>query len=43
MSAAHVGFRLIPGGFFARNPALDVPRPMPNGACDHGGSTCHSS
>ena len=26
MSAAHVGFRLIPGGFFARNPALDVPR-----------------
>lgn len=23
---AHVGFRLIPGGFFIRNSALDVPR-----------------
>jgi hypothetical protein len=26
MPTAHVGFRLIPGGFFTRNPALDVPR-----------------
>ncbi len=26
MPVAHVGFRLIPGGFFSRNPALDVPR-----------------
>jgi primary-amine oxidase len=26
MPAAHIGFRLIPGGFFDRNPALDVPR-----------------
>ncbi len=26
MSTTHVGFRLIPGGFFARNPSLDVPR-----------------
>ena len=25
MPAAHVGFRLIPGGFFSRNPGLDVP------------------
>jgi len=25
MSATHVGFKLIPGGFFSRNPALDVP------------------
>jgi Cu2+-containing amine oxidase len=21
-----IGFKLIPGGFFSRNPALDVPR-----------------
>jgi primary-amine oxidase len=26
MNTTHVGFRLIPGGFFTRNPALDVPR-----------------
>ncbi len=26
MPVSHVGFKLIPGGFFARNPALDVPR-----------------
>ncbi|HXD30869.1 MAG TPA: primary-amine oxidase [Pyrinomonadaceae bacterium] len=26
MPVTHVGFRLIPGGFFVRNPALDVPR-----------------
>jgi primary-amine oxidase len=26
MPVAHVGFRLIPAGFFAANPALDVPR-----------------
>jgi primary-amine oxidase len=26
MNATHVGFRLMPGGFFTRNPALDVPR-----------------
>jgi primary-amine oxidase len=26
MPVTHVGFRLIPGGFFSRNPALDVPR-----------------
>lgn len=25
MPAAHAGFRLIPAGFFSRNPALDVP------------------
>jgi hypothetical protein len=22
----HVGFKMIPGGFFSRNPALDVPK-----------------
>jgi primary-amine oxidase len=26
MPVSHVGFKLIPGGFFSRNPALDVPR-----------------
>jgi primary-amine oxidase len=25
MTATHLGFRMIPGGFFSRNPALDVP------------------
>lgn len=26
MPVTHVGFKVIPGGFFSRNPALDVPR-----------------
>jgi primary-amine oxidase len=26
MPVTHVGFKMIPGGFFARNPALDVPK-----------------
>ncbi|HKY05962.1 MAG TPA: nickel transporter, partial [Blastocatellia bacterium] len=26
MPVTHVGFKLIPGGFFDRNPALDVPK-----------------
>jgi primary-amine oxidase len=26
MPVAHLGFKIIPGGFFSRNPALDVPR-----------------
>ncbi|MDQ3806228.1 MAG: primary-amine oxidase [Acidobacteriota bacterium] len=26
MPVTHVGFKLIPGGFFGRNPALDVPK-----------------
>ena len=26
MPVTHVGFKMIPGGFFVRNPALDVPR-----------------
>jgi primary-amine oxidase len=26
MPVSHVGFKMIPAGFFARNPALDVPR-----------------
>ena len=43
MPVTPIGFMLKPVGFFDRNPALDVPRPMPNGACAHGGSTCHSS
>ena len=25
MPSAHAGFQLVPLGFFARNPALDVP------------------
>jgi primary-amine oxidase len=28
---------LKPVGFFDRNPALDVPRPMPHGECCHPG------
>jgi primary-amine oxidase len=26
MPVTHVGFKMLPGGFFSRNPALDVPR-----------------
>ncbi len=26
MPVTHVGFKLVPGGFFSRNPALDVPK-----------------
>ncbi len=26
MTVTHVGFKIIPGGFFSRNPALDVPK-----------------
>ena len=33
MPVAHVGFRLIPGGFFSRNPALDVPACRTPAAC----------
>ena len=33
MPTAHVGFRLIPGGFFSRNPALDVPACKTPAAC----------
>ena len=43
MPVTPIGFMLKPVGFFDRNPALDVPRPMANGACAHGGSACHSS
>ena len=43
MPVTPIGFMLKPVGFFDRNPALDVPRPMANGACAHGGSTCHCS
>jgi primary-amine oxidase len=27
MSVHRAGFRLVPNGFFSRNPALDIPRP----------------
>ena len=27
MPVEHCGFRLVPNGFFDRNPALDVPPP----------------
>ena len=33
MNTTHVGFKLIPGGFFARNPALDVPACKTPTAC----------
>ena len=33
MPVATIGFMLKPAGFFDRNPALDVPRPTPNGHC----------
>ena len=33
MPATHVGFKLIPGGFFSRNPALDVPACQTPAAC----------
>ena len=33
MPVSHVGFRLIPGGFFSRNPALDVPACGTPSAC----------
>lgn len=26
MNTTHIGFKMLPGGFFTRNPALDVPR-----------------
>jgi primary-amine oxidase len=43
MPVAYIGFSLKPVGFFDRNPALDVPRPTPNGACRHGGVGGHPS
>ena len=30
-----IGFVLKPSGFFDRNPALDVPRPVRHGECCH--------
>ena len=33
MPVATIGFMLKPAGFFDRNPALDVPRPLPHGDC----------
>jgi primary-amine oxidase len=40
MPVVTIGFMLKPAGFFDRNPALDVPRPMAHGECCHseGGS-----
>jgi primary-amine oxidase len=36
MPVTCIGFMLKPVGFFDRNPALDVPRPMSVGTCGHG-------
>jgi primary-amine oxidase len=33
MSVTHVGFRMLPAGFFARNPSLDVPACKTPAAC----------
>jgi primary-amine oxidase len=33
MPVVTIGFMLKPAGFFDRNPALDVPRPMAHGDC----------
>jgi len=33
MSVTHVGFRMLPAGFFARNPSLDVPACKTADAC----------
>jgi primary-amine oxidase len=33
MSVTHVGFRMLPAGFFARNPSLDVPACKTAAAC----------
>jgi primary-amine oxidase len=35
MPVATIGFMLKPVGFFDRNPALDLARPMPHGECCH--------
>lgn len=43
MPVTYIGFMLKPVGFFDRNPALDVPRPAPNGACGHAGPGCHAA
>ncbi len=42
MPVACIGFMLKPVGFFDRNPALDVPRPVPHASCGPGGSSCHA-
>jgi len=39
MPVTTIGFMLKPVGFFDRNPALDVPRPMAHGACCDAGSS----
>jgi Cu2+-containing amine oxidase len=31
MTVHKASFKLIPAGFFARNPAIDVPNPRTNG------------
>jgi len=41
MPVTYIGFTLKPVGFFDRNPALDVPRPLAHGACGHGDRSGH--
>jgi primary-amine oxidase len=41
MLVTYIGFTLKPVGFFDRNPALDVPRPLAHGACGHGDRSGH--
>ena len=39
MPVQHIGFKLVPIGFFDRNPALDVPAPVSkHAACAHHGN-----
>jgi primary-amine oxidase len=41
MPVAYIGLMLKPVGFFDRNPALDVPRPVPHAGDGHGASCGH--